>query len=211
MTALCAVFVALGWMAQRGGASKAVSVVLFLGGYLLGGYRQAADGMRTLVRERALDVDLLMVVAAIGAAAIGYWEDGALLIFIFSLSGTLEGVASARTKKDIAALLGLAPDQATVVRGGNEVHIAAADVVRTALKPQGSRSILVSVASTFADAYYALGEVHEQFHEVSQARTWYERSQAVWQDLERSGRILPVDSAKPIAADRAVERLGHKQ
>ena len=70
-----------------------------------------------------------MVVAAAGAAAIGYWEDGALLIFIFALSGTLEGVASARTKKDITALMALAPDQASVLRGEREEQIAAASVV----------------------------------------------------------------------------------
>ena len=128
-TALCAFFVAAGWGAERAGAARAVSVSLFLAGYLLGGYRKAIDGTVTLVKDRALDVDLLMVVAAAGAAAIGYWEDGALLIFIFALSSTLEGIASARTKKDIAALMALAPDQASVIRGGREERIAAADLL----------------------------------------------------------------------------------
>ncbi len=128
-TALCAFLVAAGWLAQRAGAARPVSAGLFLGGYLAGGYRKAIEGTVTLFRDRALDVDLLMVVAAAGAAAIGYWEDGALLIFIFALSGTLEGVASARTKKDITALMALAPDQASVLRGEREEQIAAASVV----------------------------------------------------------------------------------
>ena len=114
-TALCAIAVLVGWLLLRGGARSAGISVLVLG-YLLGGYRQARDGLVTLVRDRALDVDLLMVVAAIGAAAIGQWFDGALLILIFALSGTLEGYASARTTRDIAALMALAPDEAVRLR-----------------------------------------------------------------------------------------------
>src|SRR5450432_1593219 len=128
-TALCALFVGAGWVAERTGAPRAACVGLFLIGYVLGGYRKAIEGTVTLIKDRALDVDLLMVVAAIGAAMIGYWEDGALLIFIFALSSTLEGVASRRTQKDITALMALAPDQASVLRGGREERIAAADVV----------------------------------------------------------------------------------
>ena len=128
-TALCAFFVAAGWVAGQAGAPRPVSVGLFLAGYLLGGYRKAIEGTVTLVKDRALDVDLLMVVAAAGAAAIGYWQDGALLIFIFALSSTLEGIASARTKKDIAALMALTPDQASVLRGTREERISAANVV----------------------------------------------------------------------------------
>jgi Cd2+/Zn2+-exporting ATPase len=128
-TALCALFVAAGWAAERDGASRAACVGLFLSGYVLGGYRKAIEGTVTLVKDRALDVDLLMVVAAIGAATIGYWEDGALLILIFALSSTLEGIASARTQKDISALMALAPEQASVLRGEREERISAADVV----------------------------------------------------------------------------------
>ncbi len=124
-TVLCAVFVVAGWLASRGGLSPHVATVLFLVGYVLGGYRQAIEGTMTLLRDRELDVDLLMVVAAIGAAVIGYWFDGALLIFIFALSGTLEGYASARTKRDIEALMALHPEDALVVRDGREQHVRA--------------------------------------------------------------------------------------
>ncbi len=127
-TALCALFVATGWLADRGGA-RPLAIGLFLVGYAVGGYRKAIEGTVTLLRDKELDVDLLMVVAAAGAAALGYWEDGALLIFIFALSSTLEGVASARTKKDIAALMALTPDQASVIRGGREERVAASSVV----------------------------------------------------------------------------------
>ena len=128
-TVVCAVFVVAGWGLVKSGAPTWASAVVFLAGYVVGGYRQAIEGITTLVRDRDLDVDLLMVVAAIGAAAIGYWSDGALLIFIFALSGTLEGYASARTKRDIEALMALHPEDAVVLRGGEEVVVAAATLV----------------------------------------------------------------------------------
>jgi Cd2+/Zn2+-exporting ATPase len=128
-TAVCALFVVAGWLAARRGASARVSAALFLFAYVVGGYRQAIEGVTKLVRERELEVDLLMVVAAIGAAAIGAWADGALLILIFALSGTLEGYASARTKRDIEALMALHPEEALVVRDGREARVAASTLV----------------------------------------------------------------------------------
>lgn len=122
-TVLCGAFVVAGAVA-RDHVSTYTSSALFLIGYVLGGYRQAIEGITKLVKERALDVDLLMVVAAIGAATIGYWFDGALLIFIFALSGTLEGYASARTQRDIASLMALHPDHALVVRDGIEALVS---------------------------------------------------------------------------------------
>ena len=127
-TVLCAVFVAAGWVAHRAGLGATGTALIFLVGYVLGGYRQAIEGTTTLLKDRELDVDLLMVVAAIGAAAIGYWFDGALLIFIFALSGTLEGYASARTKRDIEALMALHPEDALVVRDGREQRVPAASL-----------------------------------------------------------------------------------
>jgi Cd2+/Zn2+-exporting ATPase len=127
-TVLCAVFVGAGWVAHRAGLGAVETALIFLVGYVLGGYRQAIEGTTTLFKDRDLDVDLLMVVAAIGAAAIGYWFDGALLIFIFALSGTLEGYASARTKRDIEALIALHPEDALVVREGREQRVPAASL-----------------------------------------------------------------------------------
>ena len=124
-TALCAVFVVGGWLASRAGVGAIGTAALFSVGYVLGGYRQAIEGITTLVTKRELDVDLLMVVAAIGAACIGYWFDGALLIFIFASSGTLEGYAGARTKRDIEALMALHPEDALVLRNGREERVPA--------------------------------------------------------------------------------------
>ncbi|MFG3202700.1 heavy metal translocating P-type ATPase [Streptomyces sp. NPDC048192] len=80
--------------------------------YATGGWEPGWAGLQAL-REKTLDVDLLMVVAALGAAAIGQVLDGALLIVIFATSGALEAVATARTADSVRGLLDLAPATAT--------------------------------------------------------------------------------------------------
>ncbi|MFD0775113.1 heavy metal translocating P-type ATPase, partial [Streptomonospora algeriensis] len=79
--------------------------------YTAGGWEPALEGLRAL-RERRLDVDLLMVAAALGAAAIGHVLDGALLIVIFASSGALEAVATTRTAESVRDLLDLTPHRA---------------------------------------------------------------------------------------------------
>ncbi|MEU9020253.1 heavy metal translocating P-type ATPase [Actinomadura sp. NPDC048394] len=85
---------------------------LFAAAYVSGGWEPGWAGLRAL-RGGTLDVDLLMVVAALGAAAIGQVLDGALLIVIFATSGALEAVATARTSDSVRGLLDLAPATAT--------------------------------------------------------------------------------------------------
>ncbi|MFF7162278.1 heavy metal translocating P-type ATPase [Streptomyces sp. NPDC008086] len=80
--------------------------------YATGGWEPGWEGLKAL-RDRALDVDLLMVVAALGAASIGQVMDGALLIVIFATSGALEALATARTADSVRGLLDLAPATAT--------------------------------------------------------------------------------------------------
>lgn len=101
---------------------------LYLACYLTGGWEPALAGLQAL-REKTLDVDLLMVAAAIGAAAIGQITDGALLIVIFATSGALEALATARTEDAVRGLLDLAPDSATRVSDdGREELVRAADL-----------------------------------------------------------------------------------
>ncbi|MEU1707512.1 heavy metal translocating P-type ATPase [Streptomyces sp. NPDC005706] len=90
---------------------------LFAAVYATGGWEPGWAGLRAL-RERTLDVDLLMVVAALGAAAIGQVLDGALLIVIFATSGALEAIATARTADSVRGLLDLAPATATRITDG---------------------------------------------------------------------------------------------
>jgi heavy metal translocating P-type ATPase len=88
---------------------------LFAATYVTGGWEPGWEGLKAL-KDKTLDVDLLMVVAALGAAAIGQVLDGALLIVIFATSGALEAVATARTADSVRGLLDLAPATATRLR-----------------------------------------------------------------------------------------------
>ncbi len=116
------VLFAAGGAAQLAGAPAPVWWALYLACYAAGGWEPALAGLRAL-RERTLDVDLLMVVAAIAAAAIGQVFDGALLIVIFATSGAVEAVVTRRTEESVRALLDLAPERATLLHadGGEEI------------------------------------------------------------------------------------------
>lgn len=117
-----------GLLAQGLGAPPWLSWALYLSCYVTGGWEPGLAGLRAL-RRRTLDVDLLMVVAAIGAAAIGQVLDGALLIVIFATSGALEALATARTEDSLRGLLDLAPDTATrLTDDGGEETVRAADL-----------------------------------------------------------------------------------
>ncbi|MFD5649169.1 heavy metal translocating P-type ATPase [Streptomyces sp. NPDC127039] len=100
---------------------------LYVLAYAAGGWEPALEGLRAL-REKTLDVDLLMIVAALGAAAVGQVLDGALLIVIFATSGALEALATARTADSVRGLLDLAPTTATRLREGGEETVPAADL-----------------------------------------------------------------------------------
>ena len=118
-----------GLTAQLSGAAENVWWTLYLACYLAGGWGSAWAGAKAL-RNKALDVDLLMVVAAIGAVAIGQIFDGALLIVIFATSGALDDVATKHTADSVKGLLNLAPDRAAMVDSdGRERVVPAAQLV----------------------------------------------------------------------------------
>lgn len=89
-----------------------LSIVIYIAAYVIGGYMKTKEGLIHLWEKRDIDVNLLMIVAALGAATIGYWNEGAVLIFIFALSGALESLASQRSQKDISALIAMSPELA---------------------------------------------------------------------------------------------------
>ncbi|MEV5342071.1 heavy metal translocating P-type ATPase [Streptomyces sp. NPDC052676] len=118
----------LGLGLDLGGAPVWAYGIPYAVAYVTGGWEPALEGLRAL-REKTLDVDLLMIVAALGAAAIGQVLDGALLIVIFATSGALEALATARTADSVRGLLDLAPTTATRVRAdGTEETVPTAEL-----------------------------------------------------------------------------------
>lgn len=103
-----------------------LSIMLYIVAYAVGGWTKAKEGIETLVKDRDLDVNLLMIAASLGAAAIGYWNEGAMLIFIFALSGALESYATERSHKDISSLLALKPETALRIEDG-QMNLVAID------------------------------------------------------------------------------------
>ncbi len=123
---LCGVLLFLGWFALHLGF-LGWALLLLPAAYVVGGYESAREGLTTLIKEKELDVDLLMIVAALGAASLGLWRreyhliiDGAILILIFAISGALEGYAMQRTERSIRSLMSLTQDTARVLRLGRE-------------------------------------------------------------------------------------------
>ncbi|WP_028548440.1 heavy metal translocating P-type ATPase [Paenibacillus sp. UNC451MF] len=120
------IFIAAAWGID--GMSHTAAIVLYSMAFVVGGYVKAKEGLHTLFVERDLDVNLLMLVAALGAAGIGYWAEGAVLIFIFSLSGVLESYTMDRSRRDISSLMDLKPEMAVLYRDGEEVAVSIEDL-----------------------------------------------------------------------------------
>jgi len=99
------------------GLDTALTYVLYAGAYLFCGQQGVRSAIASL-REKVLDVDVLMVLAAIGAGIVGQPFEGALLLFLFSFSNVLQSYALQRTQKAIHSLLKLRPDKALVKRNG---------------------------------------------------------------------------------------------
>lgn len=95
---------------------------LYLAAYCFGGYFTFREAFKSVVAG-VFEIDLLMLVAAIGAASLGEWAEGALLLFLFSLGHSLEHFAMGRAKRAIEALAQLAPQTALVLRDGKTQDI----------------------------------------------------------------------------------------
>jgi len=120
---------AIGFVLELGAdVSDAVLTPLFVLSGLLGGYFTLREAIES-VRSRRFEIDFLMLVAAAGAWGLGKWEEGALLLALFSTGHALEGYAMGRARRAIEALAELAPETAVVRRSDGEREIAVADLV----------------------------------------------------------------------------------
>ncbi|EAD1188269.1 cadmium-translocating P-type ATPase [Listeria monocytogenes] len=88
------------------------TAVIFLSAFVIGGFEQAKEGIQATIQTKKLNVELLMILAATGASIIGYWFEGAILIFIFSVSGALETYTTNKSKREITKLMAFQPERA---------------------------------------------------------------------------------------------------
>ncbi len=120
---ITAVALVLGWTLGRLDLiGNNVEIGFYVIAYLAGGTFATIEAVKALI-DRSVEIDLLMVTAAIGAAIIGHWTEGAILLFLFSLGNALEHYAMGRTKRAVQALMDLSPEDAVVVRGGQEMRV----------------------------------------------------------------------------------------
>jgi len=114
------VFMMAGWFAPRAGLGQGWASAFFTIAYITGGIFGVRASLQSL-QQWTIDVDLLMVLAALGAAVIGAPFEGAMLLFLFSFSNVLQAYAIDRTRKAINSLMKLRPDKALTRRDGNTV------------------------------------------------------------------------------------------
>ena len=128
-TATTFVSMMLGWLLTRLPESDTLTPNLFYSlSYLTGSIYGLRKGLHSLIQKR-IDVDLLMILAAAGAAIIGAPFEGAMLLFLFSLSNVLQAYAIDRTRNALRTLMKLRPEEAIVRRSGIEVTIPVDKIV----------------------------------------------------------------------------------
>lgn len=109
-TIFCFVFMSLGFIFTK--LALPFAPFLYLLAIGIGGFKQTKEGLTELFFDHTLNVDLLMALAAIGACLIGNYFEGAMLTFIFCLSGALEEYTTNKSQKEITALMNLQPQRA---------------------------------------------------------------------------------------------------
>lgn len=156
-TILCLIFMVIGFILEKSGIL--FYQISFLLSILFGGFKQTKEGLHDTIENKHLNVDLLMALAAIGACIIGNWFEGAMLTFIFCLSGALEEYTTNKSKKEISSLMNLQPETALLLKEqGKTIEVAVTElqIGDALLVPKGSRipidGILAKGTSTIDEA-----------------------------------------------------------
>lgn len=122
-SALSGVLLLVGWLIGMAGAPAIVSTGLYIAAILIGGYYFGREALEELIYEREVGIELLMSVAAVVATLMGEAGEGAMLVFLYSISEAAEGYTEEKTRAAIKALMDLAPKVALVRRNGVEQEI----------------------------------------------------------------------------------------
>ncbi len=202
-TTLGGVFILSGWLTHAAGAPH-WGHALYALGYLAGGWMAAKESFDGL-REYRLDVNVLMTLAAIGAAVIGRWAEGGTLIFLFSLSNTLEHYALERTKSAVRALMDLRPAEARLQTdsGTKQVPVEELDIGNLILIKPGEKipaDGLITAGRTTIDRSTFTGESIPVERDV--------RDEVLAGTLNLSGQITV--RVTKLAADTALAAIIHR-
>jgi Cd2+/Zn2+-exporting ATPase len=159
-TAVALVLWLLAVAAQFGRGLDPLAITLYLGAILIGGFPIGAVALASL-RVLRLDMNVLMSISVIGAVALGEWSEAGLVVVLFSIGTSLQGLTFERTRRAIRSLFDAAPAEARVLRDGVEVTVAVETLIpgdRIVVRPgeripadgeiEGGQSAIVQAAIT---------------------------------------------------------------
>ncbi|BAU28396.1 Cd2+/Zn2+-exporting ATPase [Aneurinibacillus soli] len=125
---ISAVLLVVAWLiSKQYGENHGLPVSLYAVSILIGGFSLFVKGFKNLVALR-FDMNTLMTIAILGAAIIGQWEEGAMVVFLFAISEALERYSMEKARQSISSLMDIAPKEATVRRNGEEIQIPVDDI-----------------------------------------------------------------------------------
>ncbi|WP_173916875.1 cation-translocating P-type ATPase [Halobacillus sp. Marseille-Q1614] len=112
-TTISGVLLAIGFLLSFTNLSPAVATAFYASVIVIGGTKPAKSAIYA-IKSRSLDMNVLMASAAIGAALIGEWFEGATVVWLFALGNTLQNRSIERTRESIRGLINLTPSEAAV-------------------------------------------------------------------------------------------------
>ncbi len=125
---LSGLLLALGWLLGTVGISETVQWGIYLAAVGIGGYYFGREALEALLYEREVGIELLMAIAAVVATGMGQAAEGAMLVFLYSISEAAEGYTEEKTRSAIKALMDLAPKFAIIKRDGREMEIPVEEI-----------------------------------------------------------------------------------
>lgn len=127
-TALAGLFLGAAMLLEWTDIAQTAVIPLYALAMVVGGYHVAKSGLYGL-KSMTMDTNFLMLLAAVGAVAIGEWSEGATVVFLFSLGNALQAYTMDKTRQSIRALMELAPRDALVRREGQEIRLPVEEIV----------------------------------------------------------------------------------
>lgn len=119
------ILILIAWLVEN----ETTSIFFYILAFVIGGFAKAKEGIEATIRDKELNVEMLMILAAIGSSIIGYWTEGAILIFIFAVSGALETYTMNKSNKEISSLMELQPEEAWKIHSdGTTSRVAISEI-----------------------------------------------------------------------------------
>lgn len=109
------------------GEDHSLSFIFYTTSIVIGGYELFIKGVQNLFRFQ-FDMNVLMTIAILGAAAIGQWSEGATVVILFAISEVLERYSMEKARQSIRSLMDIAPKEAFIRRGGTELMVNVDDI-----------------------------------------------------------------------------------